>query len=158
MKKKISYFVLAQIILLACVLTVIAEMQSDNYRIPTSVFSGGGAPTGSTNYQTDATLGQSSPLMDPSDPPWSTNYGLEPGFWYTVAVAEVCECDLTHDGRCDMQDWLLFGEDWGRTDCGTPPGSGNDPNDCACDLNADGRCDMQDWLLFGEDWGRTDCP
>ena len=71
---------------------------------------------------------------------------------------EACECDLNHDGRCDMQDWLLFGEDWGHTDCGTPPGSGNPPNDCKCDLNHDGRCDMQDWLLFGEDWGRTDCP
>jgi len=73
-------------------------------------------------------------------------------------VAEPCECDLNHDGRCDMQDWLKFGEDWGRTDCGTPTGSGNEPNDCECDLNADGKCDMQDWLMFGEDWGRTDCP
>ena len=71
---------------------------------------------------------------------------------------ESCECDLNNDGRCDMSDWLLFGEDWGRTDCGTPPGSGNPPNDCECDLNHDGRCDMSDWLLFGEDWGRTDCP
>ncbi|MCD4676527.1 MAG: hypothetical protein K8S18_11120, partial [Desulfobacula sp.] len=63
-----------------------------------------------------------------------------------------CECDLNRDGRCDMQDWLKFGEDWGRTDC-------NDLGvDCECDLNADGRCDMQDWLKFGEDWGRTDCP
>jgi len=69
-----------------------------------------------------------------------------------------CECDLSHDGKCDMQDWLLFGVDWGRTDCGTPTGSGNEPNDCECDLNADGKCDMQDWLKFGEDWGRTDCP
>jgi hypothetical protein len=69
-----------------------------------------------------------------------------------------CECDLNHDGMCDMLDWLLFGEDWGSTDCGTPPGSGNPPNDCECDLNADGKCDMLDWLLFGEDWGRTDCP
>jgi len=69
-----------------------------------------------------------------------------------IAVAEVCECDLTNDGKCDMQDWLLFGEDWGHTDC-------NEPNvDCECDLNTDGKCDMQDWLLFGEDWGRTDCP
>jgi hypothetical protein len=63
-----------------------------------------------------------------------------------------CECDLSADGRCDMQDWLLFGEDWGHTDC-------HDPGiECECDLNDDGRCDMQDWLLFGEDWGRTDCP
>jgi hypothetical protein len=63
-----------------------------------------------------------------------------------------CECNLNHDNRCDMEDWLMFGEDWGRTDC-------HDPDvECECDLNDDGRCDMEDWLLFGEDWGRTDCP
>ena len=28
-----------------------------------------------------------------------------------------CKCDLNSDGRCDMEDWLIFGEDWGRTDC-----------------------------------------
>ena len=68
-----------------------------------------------------------------------------------------CDCDLNQDGICDMQDWLLFGEDWGRMDCGTPPSSGYWPNDCECDLNHDGRCDMLDWLRFGEDWGQTDC-
>jgi hypothetical protein len=31
-----------------------------------------------------------------------------------------CECDLNHDGRCDMQDWLLFGGDWGQTNCPIP--------------------------------------
>jgi len=76
----------------------------------------------------------------------------------TEPCADICECNLNGDHSCDMQDWLIFGEDWGRTDCGTPPGSGNPPNDCECDLNNDGTCDMQDWLLFGEDWGRTDCP
>ena len=69
-----------------------------------------------------------------------------------------CLCDLNTDGKCDMQDWLLFGEDWGRTDCGTPQGNGDPPNDCECDLNTDGKCDMEDWLMFGKDWGRTDCP
>ena len=68
-----------------------------------------------------------------------------------------CECDLNQDGMCDMLDWLVFGEDWGRTDCGIPPGSGCWPNDCECDLNHDGSCDMLDWLRFGEDWGQTDC-
>jgi C1A family cysteine protease len=63
-----------------------------------------------------------------------------------------CECDLNSDGTCDMLDWLLFGKDWGRTNCIEP---GVDP--CECDLNGDGRCDMLDWLLFGKDWDRTDC-
>jgi len=68
-------------------------------------------------------------------------------------VTDVCECDLNQDHTCDMQDWLVFGQDWGRTDC-------NDPGaeECECDLNDDGKCDMQDWLLFGQDWGRVDCP
>lgn len=70
-----------------------------------------------------------------------------------LVVRDACECDLNHDGRCDMEDWLMFGQDWGRTDCHEP---GVDP--CECDLNDDGTCDMEDWLFFGEDWGRTDCP
>ena len=34
-----------------------------------------------------------------------------------IEPSQPCECDLNDDGKCDMQDWLLFGEDWGRTDC-----------------------------------------
>jgi hypothetical protein len=72
--------------------------------------------------------------------------------WLTASnsAPTPCECDLNHDGRCDMRDWLLFGQRWGATNCLTVP--------CACDLNGDGRCDMHDWLLFGKQWGRTDCP
>jgi hypothetical protein len=64
----------------------------------------------------------------------------------------LCECDLNHDRKCDMQDWLIFGQDWGRTDCNEVGAES-----CECDLNDDGTCDMQDWLDFGQDWGRTDC-
>ncbi len=67
-----------------------------------------------------------------------------------IPIDPTCECDLTHDGRCNMQDWLLFGQRWGASNCNTVP--------CACDLNDDGRCNMSDWLLFGKNWGRTDCP
>jgi len=28
-----------------------------------------------------------------------------------------CECDLNNDGACNMEDWLIFGSNWGRTDC-----------------------------------------
>jgi DNA-binding beta-propeller fold protein YncE len=28
-----------------------------------------------------------------------------------------CECDLNNDGVCNMDDWLIFGSNWGRTDC-----------------------------------------
>ncbi len=62
----------------------------------------------------------------------------------------VVPCDLNGDCRCDMRDWLLFGQRWGATNCSTVP--------CACDLNGDGRCDMRDWLLFGKNWGFNMCP
>jgi hypothetical protein len=76
---------------------------------------------------------------------------------YLGECREPCECDLNFDGKCNILDWPFFIEDWGRTDCGTPPGSGNPPNDCECDLNFDGTCNILDWPFFIEDWGRTDC-
>jgi hypothetical protein len=160
MNHKTIGIVLSLTVLVSWVWFAHAGMQSTNYAIPTSVMSGGGGAMSATSFNANATVGQPSPLMDPALPPTSLNYDLYPGYWYTVELAavDICECDLNGDGKCDMLDWLLFGEDWGETDCGTPPGSGNSPNDCECDLNADGKCDMLDWLLFGEDWGRTDCP
>ena len=129
-----------------------AEMSSTNYRIPTTVVSGGGGPMGSASFQTNGTLGQPSPLPDPADPPFSDSYDLYPGFWYTL-VRPKCECDLNKDGNCNGLDWLLFYPDWGRTDCNDP---GAEP--CECDLNGNGRCEGLDWLSFYPDWGRTDCP
>jgi len=137
-----------------------------------------GNPAGTEYYCENTTAGTNSGWTTGTS--WNST-GLTPGTFYTFRVrarngddaetgwinlgtqeteplADPCECNLNDDHKCDMQDWLKFGEDWGRTDCGTPPGSGDPPNDCECDLNQDGRCDMQDWLLFGEDWGRTDCP
>jgi hypothetical protein len=73
-------------------------------------------------------------------------------------VAEVCECDLNQDGKCNILDYQQFIQDWGRTNCGTPPGSGTLPNDCECDLNKDGKCNILDYQLFIKDWGRLDCP
>jgi len=72
--------------------------------------------------------------------------------YLSALVTQNCEGDLNHDGRMDMRDWLIFGQDWGRRDCL------NNPDACECDLNHDGRCDMRDWLKFGEDWGRRNCP
>jgi hypothetical protein len=42
------------------------------------------------------------------------------GAWFDRSdgtAVEPCECDLDRDGDCDMSDYFLFGEDWGRTDC-----------------------------------------
>ena len=77
-------------------------------------------------------------------------------FWWMMARLAGWDpdgyaCDLDQDGSCDMEDWLIFGEDWGRTDCN------DEAVECECDLNGDDRCDMEDWLIFGEDWGKADC-
>jgi hypothetical protein len=131
--------------------TASAQMQSDNYRITTSVLSSGGGPTASDNFNNDATMGQSSPLMQGDQNPFSANYNSYPGFWYTIAAQplDLCSCDLNQSGgSCNFFDWLIFIEDWGScTEVG-----------CSCDLNQDGSCNFFDWLVFIEDWGRTDCP
>ncbi len=57
-------------------------------------------------------------------------------------IADVCECDLNKDGKCNILDYQLFIQDWGRTNCGTPPGTGLPPNDCECDLNKDGKLEL----------------
>jgi len=63
-----------------------------------------------------------------------------------------CRADFDHDGDVDNADYLVFGEDWNRTDC-------NSSNViCECDLNLDGSCNILDWPYFIMDWNRTDCP
>lgn len=42
----------------------------------------------STNFQMNTTLGQLSPLMEQGMDPYSDNYGLLPGFWYTLQAGE----------------------------------------------------------------------
>ena len=131
----------------------IAEMSSDNYTIPTSVLSGGGAPMSSGSYKTNSTLGQSSPLMDPADPPLSTNYDLYPGFWYTLEAAvpqNDCPGDFDGDGDVDGSDLATFAADFGRTDCDTGP-------DCEGDFDGDNDVDGSDLAKFASDFGRTDC-
>jgi len=132
---------------------VFAAMQSENYSISTSVVSGGGAPMSSTNYQSNSTLGQSSPLMDPDYPPLSTNYGLYPGFWYTLEVAipqNDCPGDFDNDGDVDGSDLATFAADFGRTDCDSLP-------DCEGDFDGDTDVDGSDLAKFAADFGRTDC-
>ena len=85
--------------------TAFAEMQSSNYTISASVFSSGGAQTGSGNFQTDSTLGQSTPLTDPADPPYSDSYELYPGFWNAVAkITLFCSGDDDLDNDVDGLD------------------------------------------------------
>jgi len=48
----------------------------------------------------------------------SRNYQYSAYLPYLEVVTNPpCDCDLNHDGRCDMRDWVLFGRSWGRTNC-----------------------------------------
>jgi hypothetical protein len=152
MKKQIFCIIFTVILALDIMTLAFAGMQSENYSIPTSVFSGGGIPTASTNYQADSTLAQPSPIMDSTNPPYSTHYDLYPGFWYTiemVANVDVCEGDFNGDGDVDGSDLAVFAADFGRTDCS---------GDCEGDFDTDGDVDGSDLAVFAADFGRTDCP
>ena len=107
-----------------------AEMSSTNYRITTTVVSGGGGPMGSASFQTNGTLGQPSPLADPADPPFSDSYDLYPGFWYTVAnIGLTCPGDFNGDrdvDGSDLAEYLFdagglgldaFAENFGKDNC-----------------------------------------
>ncbi|GAB4276258.1 MAG: hypothetical protein Kow0092_31970 [Deferrisomatales bacterium] len=49
-------------------------------------------------------MGQSTPLLDPPDPPGSASYALYPGFWYTVGRVG---CLGDRDGDRDVDGWDL---------------------------------------------------
>ena len=85
MKKKILYSFFTLVFILGLGVVAVAGMGSENYRISTYVLSGGGADISSDSYKANFTLGQSTPLMDHTDPPFSANFDLYPGFWYTLA-------------------------------------------------------------------------
>ncbi|MBE9580667.1 MAG: hypothetical protein IMF18_03505 [Proteobacteria bacterium] len=126
MKRNILHTVLIVGLISCFAVGAIAEMGSENYRIPTSVMSGGGEPMDSATYKTNSTVGQPSPLMDPAaDPPYSDSYYNYPGFWYTLeggiavcnlasfaaafgSVSSGSPCDSDYDGDVDGLDLAAF--------------------------------------------------
>ena len=86
---------------------VAADMSSANYRITTTVVSGGGAPMASGNYRINATLGQPTPIMEPGMEPYSDNFGLLPGFWYTIGASGAA-CPGDFDWDLDVDGFNLY--------------------------------------------------
>ena len=86
-----------------------AVMSSNSYRIFTSVISGGGSTMGSASFDAHSTIGQSSPLQAPIDPPYSDSYDLYPGFWYAVAnMGSFCPGDNDFDRDIDGLDLAAY--------------------------------------------------
>jgi hypothetical protein len=85
-------------------------LKSASFQIPTFVLSGAGGRSESQSFRIEATLGQSTPLMDPADPPYSESFDAYPGFWYTVppALASYCSYDYEPDGDVDGKDLSEF--------------------------------------------------
>ena len=92
MKKIVGLAVMA-VLFLSLVNPVFAGMQSANFKIPTSHFSGGGTLMDAVDFKMQSSTGQSSPLMDTDNPPYSLSHELYPGFWYTL-TAKMANCNL----------------------------------------------------------------
>ena len=109
-----------------------AAMSSANYRVTTTVMSGGGAIMDSGHYRVNGTLGQPSPI-DPIMPLQSPGYDLSVGFWYTLHTElGGCRWDIEPafgDGDVDGADLAefvnafsieqvpSFAQEFGRIDC-----------------------------------------
>jgi hypothetical protein len=113
MQNKILHIILALLFFCVCETTA-AAMQSENYLIPNSVFSGGGSPVNSENYEIDSTLGQPTPLNGSTlSPPTSSNYKHGPGFWYVefeLTLIELSSFTVTPSDREVIFEWTTESE------------------------------------------------
>jgi hypothetical protein len=126
----LSIILIVANLLIGFALPAAASMSSDNYRITTTVMSGGDTPMASANYQTNGTIGQPTPLMEQGMDPFSDSYGLLPGFWYTIGpFSATCPGDFDWDfdvDGSDLQEFIydcaglgldMFAENFGKEDC-----------------------------------------
>jgi hypothetical protein len=96
--KALVGFLVAALVLGSAMLCV-AGMESENYRIPRSVQSGGGAFMVSEHYLAGATLGQASAI----GPSASAGYAFHAGFWISILT----KGDVNGDGEVDLADLVL---------------------------------------------------
>jgi len=95
----LKVFLLVPVSLVCLIVSVVnAEMSNANYRITSSVISGGGSVMSSTNYHLMSTIGQSSSIGNSS----STNHHIDAGFWYTMLLNSVG--DVNGDGLVNLED------------------------------------------------------
>jgi subtilisin family serine protease len=77
--------------------------------------------------------------------------GTNSGSVWAFTTGKFCECDLNNTGNCNILDYQIFIQDWGRSDCNTLGVF------CECDLNLDGACNILDYQLFIQNWGQSGC-
>jgi hypothetical protein len=77
MRTRLFYAIVSVALILAFPISGMAQMVSDNYRITSSVLSGGGTTIDSASYQMTTTIGQSSCIGLSS----RRNYTNYAGFW-----------------------------------------------------------------------------
>ena len=77
--------------------------------------------------------------------------GSNSGPVWNFTTGQFCECDLNNSGNCNILDYQLFIQDWGKTTCNNPGVF------CECDLNVDGACNILDYQLFIQNWGQSGC-
>ena len=75
-----------------------AEMTSTNYRITSTVLSGGGNAMSSVSFRLESTLGQPGTICSSS----SDSYSIDSGFWHTVLLSVIG--DVNGDGSVDLED------------------------------------------------------
>ena len=99
MREKIWQLFLVGTFLFNSSILCFAGMESENYRIPRSVQSGGGSFMASENYVAAATLGQASAI----GLSLSAGYGVQAGFWNFILM----KGDVNGDGKVDLADLVL---------------------------------------------------
>jgi len=120
------------------------QMQSANFRMITTVMSGGGSRVGSGSFQGNSTIGQPSPLAS-GDNPQSFEFDMFPGFWYAAEGGVVfCPGDYDRDNDVDGMDLAAFADYYWS----------NDPE---ADLNGDSFVDEEDIEKFAENFGKRPC-
>ena len=97
--KALVGFLVAALVLGSATMFCMAGMESEHYRIPRSVQSGGGAFMVSGGYGAWSTLGQASAV----GPSVSAGYALQAGFWFSILT----KGDVNGDGEVDLADLVL---------------------------------------------------
>ena len=97
-KRALGGFLVAAFVL-GSAMFCMAGMESEHYRIPRSVQSGGGAFMVSGSYGAWSTLGQASAV----GPSAGAGYALQAGFWFSILT----KGDVNGDGEVDLADLVL---------------------------------------------------